>query len=127
MASKHEFLYYEFLYPKICIGAPLYTFAHYFLPGQAGPLPCANLYAPSLYTEMFVRQQAQGWSAQNNNQWSRFATTAMAGSQFDARAVASAVLAKVRAAHATEPDARAQPADTDRVRSAYAQGPKYMG
>ena len=39
-----------------------------------------------------------------------------ADSQFDARAVASAVLAKVRAAHATEPDARAQPADTDRVR-----------
>ena len=40
----------------------------------------------------------------------------MAGSQFDARAVASAILAKVRAAHATKPDARAQPADTDRVR-----------
>ena len=25
MASKHEFLYYEFLYPKICIGAPIPT------------------------------------------------------------------------------------------------------
>ena len=40
----------------------------------------------------------------------------MAGSEFDARAMASAILAKVRAAHLVEADARAQLPDTERVR-----------
>lgn len=40
----------------------------------------------------------------------------MADSEFDARAMASAILAKVRAAHLVEADARAQLPDTERVR-----------
>ena len=42
--------------------------------------------------------------------------TEMADSEFDARAMASAILAKVRAAHLVEADARAQLPDTERVR-----------
>ena len=120
MASKGRSMYYEFLYPKICIGAP-YTFAHNFLPGQPALCP-VQICMP----RACIRKCLYGNKRKAGPHKIIFATTSGAGlpplpwltadSQFDARAVASAMLAKVRAAHAIEPDARAQPADTDRVR-----------
>ena len=57
MVSKVEDLYYEFLYPKICIGAPIHLCALLFA-GTAGALALCKFVRQDLYTEKVVRQKA---------------------------------------------------------------------
>ena len=56
MASKDEDLYYEFLYPKICIGAPIHLCSLLFA-GTAGALALCKFVRQDLYTEKVVRQK----------------------------------------------------------------------
>ena len=56
MASKGRSMYYEFLYPKICIGAPIHLCSLLFA-GTAGALALVRFVCQGLYTEKVVRQK----------------------------------------------------------------------